>query len=33
MRAKWPDFGLEGELEAQGDERGDEWILAIEDER
>lgn len=30
MKAKFPQFGLEGQLEAQGEEFDDRWILAIE---
>lgn len=30
MRAEWPDFGLEGQLEAQGEEMRDRWLLVIE---
>lgn len=30
MQARFPDFGLEGELLAQGEEIRDRWILAIE---
>jgi hypothetical protein len=33
MQAKFPDFGLEGEMLAQGEEIRDRWILAIEDGR
>lgn len=29
MQAKFPDFGLEGSLRAQGEEIGDIWDLAI----
>ncbi len=31
MKEKYPDFGLEGELLAQGEEVGDVWKLAIVD--
>ena len=31
MKEKFPDFGLEGELLAQGEEFGDIWKLAIVD--
>ena len=30
MRLKYPDFGLTGELLAQGEDNGDVWILAME---
>jgi hypothetical protein len=29
MRAEWPDFGLEGELVAQGEDTTDRWWLRI----
>jgi len=29
MRSKWPEFGLSGEMLAQGDEIGDVWKLVI----
>ena len=29
MREKWPDFGLTGGLQAQGEEVGDRWMLFI----
>ena len=29
MREKWPDFGLTGQLQAQGKEFGDRWALVI----
>ena len=31
MQAKYPDFGLEGELLAQGGDAGDRWYLRIVD--
>lgn len=31
MQREFPDFGLTGELHAQGEEVRDRWILAIED--
>ena len=33
MQEKWPEFGLSGELEAQGGEFGDWWFLVMEDGR
>ena len=30
MRETWPDFGLTGEMEAQGDDLDDHWYLRIE---
>lgn len=29
MRKKWPDFGLSGRLDAQGEEVGDVWALEV----
>lgn len=29
MKRIWPDFGLEGELQAQGEEMSDRWVLRI----
>jgi hypothetical protein len=29
VRKEWPDFGLEGALQAQGEEVGDVWMLTI----
>lgn len=29
MRKKWPDFGLSGQLNAQGEDVEDRWTLAI----
>lgn len=33
MREKFPEFGLAGEMRAQGEEQQDRWILAIRDGR
>lgn len=30
MRERWPDFGLSGRMDAQGDELGDVWALTVE---
>lgn len=30
MRKQWPEFGVSGELQAQGEESEDAWTLAIE---
>lgn len=32
MRKKWPEFGLRGELLAQGEQRSDRWKLVIGDD-
>jgi hypothetical protein len=29
MREQWPDFGLQGQLDAQGEAPNDHWTLAI----
>jgi hypothetical protein len=29
MREKWPDFGLAGEMQAQGEDVSDRWALVI----
>ena len=31
MRAEWPDFGLVGEIHAQGGDVEDRWVLKIQD--
>jgi hypothetical protein len=31
MRKRWPDFGLEGEMLAQGEDIHDRWVLRIVD--
>jgi hypothetical protein len=33
MRLKWPEFELVGEMEAQGEEYSDKWILKMKDGR
>lgn len=30
MRQEWPDFGLSGRMDAQGEEVGDVWALVVE---
>lgn len=30
MRKQWPEFGLTGELKAQGEDMEDRWLLVIE---
>ena len=30
MQKRWPDFGLEGKLEAQGEDWDDRWFLVVD---
>lgn len=30
MRKQWPEFGLTGEMRAQGEEPGDRWVLKVD---
>lgn len=32
MREQWPEFGLQGQLDAQGEDPDDRWTLAIGDD-
>ena len=32
VRAEWPDFALRGELEAQGEDATDAWVLRVDED-